>query len=78
MMLVGLVDHLDAVGREGNLQLSCDVILHEHARVLRRALRLVNGQKRGGARRAAGSCEEIVKTSGNKSARHRRLKNVKT
>ena len=34
VMLVGLVDHLDAVGRESILQLLCDGIFHEHARGL--------------------------------------------
>jgi hypothetical protein len=36
VMLVGLVDHLDAVGRESILQLPCDIVLHEHGGVLRR------------------------------------------
>jgi hypothetical protein len=31
VMLFGLIDHLDAVGRESFLQPLCDVVLHQHA-----------------------------------------------
>jgi hypothetical protein len=68
VMLVGFVEHLDAVRREGILQLPCDVILHEHGRVVRRAREPVNRQDTG-ARREVTPCEEIVKTFGNKNRR---------
>jgi hypothetical protein len=77
VMLVGLVDHLDAVRRESILQLPCDIVFHQH--VLRLApLGAVRQRARRPSRAGFGAYEKIVKASEIYSARPGGLRNVKT
>src|SRR5262249_7432618 len=78
VMLVRLVDHFDAVGRESCLQLPCDIVLHEHTRRVAPWTDARQRRKRRVREGRTGGYEKIVKTFRNNSTRSHGLSDVKT
>jgi hypothetical protein len=75
-MLLGLIDHLDAVRRESILKLPRDIVFHQHAWGL--APRVAPRQCADVARRDFAAYEKIVKAPKINSCGFAGLRNVKT